>query len=156
MATSPTFTLVNVFVPNLLKLKGHATMVSAIERQEKPFLAPLWSQAFVTHDPKLLAQQRAEYRIGVFDLPLPKDLGDAYFVGIVVKHNDPQSGRYFTLEYDHVLAQRQDRTLVCERDGKKHTKHFPGPAHTGKFDVDAPAFIDAFMELLIPTRVARK
>jgi len=156
MAMSPTYALVHVFIPNLLKLKGAATMVSALERKEKVFLDQLWSQAFVTHDPHITTQLREPYRIGVFSLPPPRDLGEAHFAGFVVKKTDPSYSRYFTLEHDHVLAKRADRTLVCEREGQKHTKHFDGPALTGAPATDAAAFVDAFMELIIPTRVVRK
>jgi hypothetical protein len=34
--------------------------------------------------------------------------------------------------------------------------HFDGPAITGEFDKDAQGFADAFMELLLPTKVTRK
>jgi hypothetical protein len=156
MAMTPTYALVHVFIPNLLKLKGPATMVSALERKEKVFLDQLWSQAFVTHNPDITTQLREPYRIGVFSLPPPKDLGEAYFAGVVVKKTDPTYSRYFTLEHDYVLAKKANRTLVCEREGAKHTKHFDGPVLTGTTATDAAAFIDAFMELIIPTRVVRK
>ena len=46
--------------------------------------------------------------------------------------------------------------LVCERVGTKHTKHFDGPVLTGNADADAAAFVDAFMELIVPTKVQNK
>ena len=69
---------------------------------------------------------------------------------------DPTFGRYFTLEKDYVLKTKSDRTMVCERDGQKHSKHFEGPPITGFKDADAVAFINAFMELLIPTKVTER
>lgn len=153
---TPTYALVHVFIPNLLKLKGAATLISALERKEKVFLDQLWSQAHVTHDPQITTVLRDPYRIGVFDLPAPKELGEAYFVGLVVKKNDPGFTRYFTLEHDYVLAKKANRTLLCEREGAKHTKHGEGPVLTGTPATDAGAFIDAFMELIVPTRVVRK
>ena len=86
---TPTYALVHVFVPNLLKLKGAATLVSALERKEKVFLDQLWSQAYVTHDPQITTVLREPYRIGVISLPPPKEIGEAYLVGIVVKKSDP-------------------------------------------------------------------
>jgi hypothetical protein len=156
MPSSPLFTLAHVFIPNLIKLKGTATVISALERKEKTYLDQLWSQAYVTHDPQISTVTRDPYRIGVFTLPKPKELGEAHLVGLVVKQGDPGFSRYYTLEHDYVLAKRADRTLVCERDGKDHKKHGDGPALTGDFAKDSMAFIDAFMELLVPTRVTRK
>ena len=156
MAKSPTHTLAHVFIPNLVKLKGAATVISALERNEKSFLDQLWSQAFVKHDPEIAAVTRDPYRIGVFTLPAPKDLGDAYMVGLVVKKGDPVFARHFTLEKDLVLAKNTERTVLCEREGQTHRKHGDGPALTGAFATDSVAFINAFMELIVPTRVVRK
>ena len=156
MAMTPTYALAHVFLPNLLKLKGAATVVGVIERKEKFFFDAVWAQAHVEHTPYLHSQIRDPYRIGVVNLPPPADLGEAYFVGIVVNKQDPQIARYFTLEKDYVLAKKADRTLVCEREGTRHTKHFDGPVLTGNNDTDAQAFVDAFMELLVPTKVTQK
>jgi hypothetical protein len=156
MAMTPTYALAHVFIPNLIKLKGAATVISALERKEKAYLDQLWSQAHVTHDPKISAVLREPYRIGVLTLPAPKELGEAHMVGLVVKKGDPTYARYFTLEHDYVLAKKADRTLLCEREGQKHTKHGDGPVLTGDFEKDSVAFIDCFMELIVPTRVVRK
>ena len=158
---TPTYALAHVFLPNLVKLKGAATIVGVIERKEKFFFDPVWSQAHVEHTPFLLATTRPDptgntYRIGVVDLPPPKELGEAFFFAMAVSATDPSFARVFTLEHDYVLAKQTDRTLVCEREGQKHTKHFDGPALTGNKDVDATAFVDAFMELIVPTRVVKK
>jgi hypothetical protein len=156
MAMTPTYALAHVFIPNLIKLKGAATVISALERKEKTYLDQLWSQAYVTHDPQIATVARDPYRIGVFSLPAPKELGEAHMVGLVVKQGDPGFSRYFTLEHDHVLAKKADRTVLCEREGKDHKRHGDGPALTGTFATDAAAFIDAFMELIVPTRVTRR
>ncbi|MBA3452038.1 MAG: hypothetical protein H0T42_02945 [Deltaproteobacteria bacterium] len=156
MAMTPEYALVHVFLPNLVKLKGAATVIGVIERKEKFFFDPVWGQAHIEHVPFLLSQVREPYRIGVVDLPPPKELGEAFYVGLVANKKDPTMGRYFTLEKDYVLKTKSDRTLVCEREGAKHTKHFDGPVLTGNKDVDAAAFIEAFMELLIPTKVTHK
>jgi hypothetical protein len=156
MAMTPTYALAHVFIPNLIKLKGAATVISALERKEMTLLDQLWTQAFVTHNPKIKAVLREPYRIGVFDLPPPKELGEAHMVGMVVKKGDPTYSRYFTLEHDHVLSKKADRTLLCEREGQTHKKHGDGPVLTGNYETDAVAFIDTFMELIVPTRVVRK
>jgi hypothetical protein len=163
MSKSPLQALTQVFLPNHTKLKGAATLISAIERKEKVHFEPVWKQAYVAHDPKLYATTRKTvnepietYRVGVIDLPTPKDMGDSHLVAWVVKQGDPAFMRYFTLEHDYVLKTSSNRTLVCERQGQQHTKHFEGPAMTGDFAKDSVAFVDAFMELLIPTKVARK
>ncbi|HVK87577.1 MAG TPA: hypothetical protein VM513_25845 [Kofleriaceae bacterium] len=155
MAMTPTFALAHVFLPNLVKLKGAATVVGVIERREKFFFDQVWSQAHVEHAPFLLSAARTDYRIGVIDLPPPKDLGEAFFFAIVVNARDTSYARVFTLEHVVVLAKKADRTLVCERYATKHTKHFDGPVLTGNKETDATAFIDAFMELILPTRVKR-
>jgi hypothetical protein len=156
MAMTPTYALAHVFIPNLIKLKGAATVISALERKEKTYLDQLWSQAFVTHNPEIATVLREPYRIGVFNLPPPKDLGEAHMVGMVVKRGDPAYSRYFTLEHDYVLAKKAERTLLCERDGQTHKKHGDGPVLSGNFATDSAAFIDTFMELIVPTRVVRK
>jgi hypothetical protein len=43
-------------------------------------------------------------------------MGEAYMVAFVAKKNDGAITRYFTLEYDYVLATKANRTIVCERD----------------------------------------
>jgi hypothetical protein len=156
MAMTPNYALAHVFLPNLVKLKGAATVVGVIERKEKFFFDAVWAQAHIEHAPYLFAQNRDPYRIGVVNLPAPKDMGEVFFVGIVANKADPQLGRYFTLEHDYVLAKKEDRTLICERVGTKHTKHFDGPELTGNNETDAIAFIDAFMELMVPTKATEK
>ena len=153
---TPTYALAHVFIPNLIKLKGAATVVSALERKEKVYLDQLWTQAHVTHNPDIAAVLREPYRIGVFTLPPPKEVGEAYMVGMVVKKGDPVYSRYFMLEHDYVLSKKADRTLLTEREGQTHRKHGDGPALTGDFAKDSVAFIDCFMELIVPTRVVRK
>ncbi len=128
-------------------------MVSAIERKEKSFLGPVWSQAHVTHDPALHAVFRDPHRIGVITLPPPAEIGEAFMVGIVVKSGEPAFMRYFTLEHDFVLVKKANRTLLCERDGQKHTKYGDGPVLTGNTATDIQAFVDAFMALIAPTKV---
>jgi hypothetical protein len=165
MAQSPAYLLAHTFLPNLVKLKGAATVIYAIERKEKTYFEPVWQQAHVKHDPYIAALQRtdetasvlaASYRIGVITLPAPKDMGEAHMVGIVVRKSDPSFSRYYTLEHDYVLSKKADRTLVCEHDGQRHIKHFDGPVLTGNVETDVTAFVDAFMEILIPKRVQPK
>lgn len=157
MAMTPAYALAHVFLPNLTKLKGAATVVGAIERKEKVFFDGVWAQAHVTFDPKHVALVREPYRIAVMALPEPKEMGEAFFVGWVVKKGDPAFARYFTLEHDYVLAKKANRTVLCEREGQKHTKHGDGPVVTGDFGADAATFVDAFMERVVPTpTVTRK
>ena len=165
MPQSPAFTIAHTFLPNLVKLKGAATVIIAIERKEKTFFDGVWQQAHITHNPHIAAFQRtdetasvlaASYRIGVITLPPPKEMGEAHMVGVVVKKSDPSFFKYYMLEHDYVLSKKADRTLVCERDGQRHIKHFDGPVLTGNIDTDATAFVDAFMEILIPKRVQPK
>jgi hypothetical protein len=156
MAMSPNYALAHVFLPNLIKLKGHATLVSALERRDMVFLDQLWAQAHVTHQPYVSSQNRDPYRIATVSLPKPNEMGEAYMAGIVIKSNEPPFMRYFTLEHDFVLARQANRTQLCEREGQKHSKRGDGPALTGNDEADAKAFVDCFMELIVPTKVTRK
>ena len=156
MAMTPAYALAHVFLPNLLKLKGHATVVSALERRDLIFFDPLWAQAHIAHNPYVSSQTRDLFRITTLTLPAPREMGEAYMAGIVVKSNDPVFLRYFTLEHDFVLARQADRTVLCEREGAKHTRRGDGPALTGNNEVDAKAFVDCFMELIVPTKVTRR
>ena len=148
MPMSPLQALSQTFLPNHTKLKGMATVIAAIERKEKAHFDSIWKQAYVTHDPKFFSITRDGYRIGVIDLPAPKDMGDAHLVALVTKQGDAGFSKFFTLEHDYVLKTKSNRTLVCERQGQTHTKHFEGPAVTGDFAKDAPAFVDAVLEAL--------
>ena len=161
MATTPTYALAHVFLPNLLKLKGHATVMSALERRDLVYFDPLWAQAHVAHNPYVFTQHREslagdKFRIASMTLPPPSELGEAYMAGIVIKANDPVFLRYFTLEHDFVLAKQAHRTVLCERAGQKHTRIGDGPTLTGNHEIDAIAFVDCFMELMIPTKVTRR
>jgi hypothetical protein len=156
MAMTPAYALAHVFLPNLLKLKGHATVVTAIERRDLVFFDPLWAQAQVKHNPHLTYQLRDPYRIATINLPPPSELGEAHMAGIVTKTSDPSFMRYFTLEHSYVLAKKADRTVLGEREGQKHTRRGDGPALTGNAGDDARAFVDCFMELIVPTKVTRK
>jgi hypothetical protein len=156
MAMTPTYALAHVFMPNLVKLKGATTVIGVIERKEKFFFDPVWAQAHVEHQPQIYAIERNGFRIGVISLPTPKEMGEAFMVGILTKKDDQAFTRYYLLEHDYVLAKKADRTVVTEREGTKHTKHFDGPVLTGTFETDAAAFVDAFMELHVPTKVTPK
>jgi hypothetical protein len=153
MPMTSSYALAHVFLPNLVKLKSGAAVIHAIERDDRSLLDGVWVQAHVTHKPVTKVVLRDPYRIAVISLPAPVELGEAFMVGIVVKKTDVQYCRYFTLEKDHVLAKKLDRTLICEREGQKHTKHREGPALTGNLDTDLDAFLAAFMEVVEPTTV---
>lgn len=156
MAMTPTYALAHVFLPNLIKLKGHATVISAMERRDLIFFDPLWAQAHITHNPYVSSQNRDPYRVATITLPTPTEMGEAYMAGIVIKANDPVFMRYFTLEHDFVLAKQANRTVLAEREGQKHSKRGDGPALTGNNEADAKAFIDCFMELIVPTKVTKR
>lgn len=156
MAMTPAYALAHVFIPNFMKLKTPVTVVAALERREKAYLDQLWTQAQVKYEPQITTVLRDPYRIGVLSLPSPKEMGEAHYIGIVVKRGDPGYWRYFTLEHDYVLAKKVNRTVLCERDAKTHKKHGEGPPLSGTHATDATAFIDAFMELIVPTRVVRR
>jgi hypothetical protein len=156
MAMTPAYALAHVFLPNLIKLKGSTTVMLAIARRDLIFFDGLWSQAHVTHNPFVWSQTREPYQLGTISLPAPAEVGEAHVAGFVTKMNDPTFVRYFTLEHDFVLARQADRTVLCEREGQKHTRRGDGPVLTGNREVDAKAFADCFMELIAPTKVTKK
>jgi len=156
MGVTPEYALAYTFLPNLLKLKGQATVMSAFERRDLVFFDPLWAQAHVTHNPYVYTEARQEYRIATVSLPPPKEVGEAYMAGIVLKSNDPVFLRYFTLEHDYVLKRNADRTVLCERAGQKHNRISDGPVLTGNQEADAKAFLESFMGLMIPNKVTRR
>ena len=156
MAMTPAYALAHVFLPNMIKLKGHSTVVSAIERKDLIFFDPLWAQAHLTHNVHVSSQMRDPYRIATITLPTPSEMGEAHLAGIVIKSNDPVFMRYFTLEHDYVLTTQSNRTVVAEREGQKHTRRGDGPALTGDPEADARAFIECFMELIVSTKVTKK
>ena len=69
-------------------------------------------------------------RVGVMSLPAPNEMGEAYMCAFVAKKNDAAVTRYFTLEYDYVLATKSTRTIIAEREGSRSTKHGEGPPMT--------------------------
>lgn len=156
---TPAYALAHVFLPNLVKLKGPATVVSAFERRDLVFFDPLWAQAHLEHKPFITTETREgnniKYRIATVSLPPPKEMGEAHMAGIVIKPADPTFMRYFTLEHDFVLKSKSDRTVLAEREGQKHSRRGDGPVLTGNPEADAKAFVDCFMELMIPTKVTR-
>lgn len=156
MAMTPAYALAHVFLPNMIKLKGHSTVVSALERKNLIFFDALWAQAHVTHNVYVTSQMRDPYRIATISLPTPTEIGEAYMAGIVIKTNDPVFMRYFTLEHDFVLAKQANRTVLAEREGQRHTRRGDGPVLTSDPEADAKAFVDCFMELIVPTKVTRK
>ena len=142
-------TIAHVILPNVMKLKGASTVVSAMERRDASMFAQVWQQTGVDHTPQLLAKERNDtWRVGVLSLPTPKEMGEAYMVAFVAKKNDAALTRYFTLEYDYVLATKTSRTIVCERESTRTLKRGEGPAISGDFQTDASAFVDAVVNIL--------
>jgi len=142
-------TIAHVILPNVMKLKGAATVVSAMERRDVSMFAQVWEQTGVDHKPQVLAKERNEtWRIGVLSLPTPKEMGEAYMVAFVAKKNDAGVTRYFTLEYDYVLATKASRTVVCERESSRTLKRGEGPAITGDFQTDASAFVEVVVNII--------
>jgi hypothetical protein len=152
-------TIAHVVLPNLMKLKGAAVLVSALERRDASVFAQVWQQTGVEHTPQVIAKERDVWRIGVMSLPKPNEMGEAHMVAFVAKKNDAAVTRYFTLEHDYVLATKQTRTIIKEKDGSLFTKRGnEGPPITGDFQADAGAFIDAIKNIIdpLPTQDANR
>src|SRR5262245_25523836 len=138
-------TIAHVVLPNLMRLKGAATLVGAMERRDLSPFAQVWSQTGVAHEAQAVAKEKDVWRIGVLSLPKPKEMGEAFMCAFVAKKNDAAITRYFTLEHDYVLATKKERTVVCEREGNRTLKHGDGPPITGDFAADAAAFVEAII-----------
>lgn len=151
-------TIAHVVLPNLMKLKGASSLVSAMERRDVSAFAQVWSATGVEHTPQVMAKElehaSGAWRIGVMSLPKPNEMGEAYLCAFVAKKNDAGVTRYFTLEHDYVLATKSTRTIVAEREGSRTTKHGDGPPISGDFMTDASAFIDAILEVMSPTKAS--
>lgn len=141
-------TIVHLVLPNVMKLKGAASLISSMERRDASPFAHVWQQTGVEHTPQVIAKEKDNWRIGVMSLPKPSELGEAYLCAFIAKKNDPSVQRYFTLEYDYVLATKTSKTIVCEREGQRTVKKGDGPEFTGDFQTDASAFVDAIVAKL--------
>ena len=150
-------TIAHVVLPNLMKLKGAGPLVSAMERRDVSAFAQVWAATGEDFSPQVIAKEREQdgvtWRFGVMSLPKPSEMGEAYLCAFVAKKNDASVTRYFTLEYDYVLATKSTRTLMAEREGMKFTKYGEGPKLSGDFQADASAFIDAILGVMSPNRV---
>jgi hypothetical protein len=143
-------TIAHVVLPNLMRIKGVSTLIGAMERRDASPFAQVWEQTGVAHSPQVSAKERNGWRIGVMSLPTPTEMGEAYMCAFLSTKNDAVT-RYFTLEYDYVLATSSAKTIVCEREGSRTVKHGDGPVLTGDFQDDATAFVDAIMAIVSPT-----
>jgi hypothetical protein len=146
-------TIAHVVLPNLMKLKGASVVVGAMERRDTALFQAVWTQCGVEHAPQVVAKERDVWRFGVLSLPKPNEMGEAYMCAFVAKKNDAAITRYFTLEHDYVLATKQTKTVLCEREGQRTRKIGDGPPVTGDFAADSAAFIDACMEVISPTKL---
>ena len=148
-------TIAHVVLPNLMKLKGAAVLVSAMERRDASMFQAVWAPTGITHTPLVSAKERDSWRIGVMSLPKPEQMGEAHLVAFVAKKNDAAITRYFTLEHDFVLATKTDKTVIKEKDGANFTKRRDeGPPITGDFGVDSNAFVDAIISIIDPPQSA--
>ena len=143
-------TIAHVVLPNLMRIKGAATLVAAIERRDTAVFQQVWTQTGVAHAPQVIAKDRDPWRIGVMSLPKPEQMGEAHLCAFVCKKNEPAVARYFTLQHDYVLATKSTRTVLCEREGSATRKLGQGSPMTGDFQTDAAAFVDAMMAVLAP------
>jgi hypothetical protein len=143
-------TIAHLVLPNFLKIKGASLIMSSMERRDTSMFQSVWDQCGVVHKPEVVAKEKDAWRFGVMSLPPPKEMGEAHMCGFVSKKADPSVTRYFTLEYDYVLATKATRTQLCEREGQRTHKIREGTPVTGDFQTDASAFIEAIMGVLDP------
>lgn len=148
---SALYTIAHAILPNIMKLKTAAVVVSAIERNDASIFSHVWTQTGVAHTPQMLAKERNDtWRIAVMSLPPPQEMGEAHMVAFVAKKNDAGVMRYFALEHDFVLATQTTRTALRELDRGKPVHRGDGPPITGDFQTDASALIEGIMRILSP------
>ena len=144
-------TIAHVVIPNLMKLKGPAVLVSAMERRDASVFQQAWTAAGIDHKPLVSAKERDVWRVGILQMPKPEQMGEAHMVAFVAKKNDAAINRYFTLEHDYVLATKTTKTIIKEKDGALFTKRRDeGPAITGDWNADSNAFFEAVMDIVAP------
>lgn len=141
-------TIAHVVLPNVMKLKGASTLVGALERRDVSPFAQVWQQTGVEHTPQTIAKEIGDWRIGVLSLPKPSEMGESYMCAFVAKKNDGTISRYFTLDYDYVLATKTEKTALCDQEMGRMIKRGDGPPVTGDFATDASAFTDAIVGYL--------
>ncbi|NVB77262.1 MAG: hypothetical protein HOV81_02605 [Kofleriaceae bacterium] len=141
-------TIAHVVLPNVMKLKGASTLVGALERRDVSPFAQVWQQTGVEHNPQTIAKEKGDWRVGVLSMPKPSEMGEAYMCAFVAKKNDQTVARYFTLDYDYVLATKTEKTVLCDQEMGRMIKRGDGPPITGDFAADASAFIDAVVDYL--------
>ena len=152
---TPEYTIVQIFLPNLMKTKSAVTFVGAIERKDLAYFEPVWTQAHLPHKPYLTNVVRDGYRIGIIGLPPAKEMGEAHLAGFVMKQGEA-TARYFTLEHKLMLATKTSVTVLCERDGGRLITHGEGPKFGDDVAASATVFIDAIMNVILPKVVSRK
>ena len=148
-------TIAHKVLPNFLKTKGASMIMSSMERRDTSMFQSIWDQCGVVHKPEVAAKDKDIWRFGVMSLPAPKEMGEAHMCAFVSKKADPSATRFFTLEYDYVLATKATRTVLCECERGSANKLGEGTPVTGDFQTDAGKFIDAIMVVLEPKPVAR-
>ena len=152
--TTPAYAVAHMVMPNLMKIKGIALVVGAIERKDASMFEQVWSQ--VPHKPELVTLFRGTYQLGIISLPKPSQMGEAHMCAFVAKKGMQNVARYFLLEHTYVLATKSDHTILSERDGAKQVQRGAGPKLAGDFATDAAAFADAIMLFIEPPAVVSR
>lgn len=142
------YAVAHTVMPNLMKMKGIALVVSAIERKDPAMFDHVWTQ--VPHKPEMATVYRGNYQIGVVTLPKPSQMGEGHMCAFVAKKGQTTVARYFLLEHTYVLATKSDHTILSERDGAKQVQRGAGPKLTGELAADTTAFADAVMLIVEP------
>src|SRR5437588_11183255 len=92
--------IAHVILPNVMKLKGAATLVSGLERRDVTPFAHVWAATGVEHTPQVVAKDRGVWRIGVISMPKPTEMGEGRMTAFVAKQRDVGSAGCVTLERD--------------------------------------------------------
>jgi hypothetical protein len=142
------YAVAHTVLPNLMKLKGIALVVGAIERKDSTMFDQVWAQ--VPHKPDFVTAFRGAYQLGILTLPKPSQMGEAHMCAFVAKKGQTTVARYFLLEHTYVLSTKSEQTIISERDGAKQVQRGPGPKLTGDVTADMVAFADAVMLVVEP------
>jgi hypothetical protein len=131
-----------MILPRLMRERGAAPVLDAIERNDADYFIPVWMEAGFRFTSRLMYTARGGLRIGVLTLPMPREWTEAYLAAIVGRTSDASVLRYFLWEKGEDAG-----TVISEWAGPSHRNYGAGPAFTGDLAGDRAKFVDRVAEL---------
>jgi len=75
-------------------------------------------------DIKIIAKEFEDNLLVIISMPEPKDIPEAYFIGLIIPHDDTKNARYITLEHG------EEGSVLCEWTNEAHLNFGEGPEPT--------------------------